>query len=108
MKTFVALVDLTAPLFLLIAFGFVLARWGRWPTTAADALSRFVFSVAIPTLLFRLMSEFSREPHVDTRLLLAYFGGCLAVYVVARLLAAMLFRMDGAAQSIFQSREARA
>jgi predicted permease len=101
MKTFAALVDLTAPLFLLIGFGFVLARWGGWPMTAADALSRFVFSVAIPTLLFRLMSEFSREPHVDARLLLAFFGGCLAVYVVARVIAATLFRMDGAAQSIF-------
>jgi predicted permease len=101
MKTFVALVDLTAPLFLLIAFGFVLTRWGRWPMTAADTLSRFVFSVAIPTLLFRLMSEFSREPHVDARLLLAFFGGCLAVYVVARVVAAALFEMDGAEQSIF-------
>jgi malonate transporter and related proteins len=101
MRTFLALVDLTAPLFLLIAFGFVLARWGHWPMAAADTLSRFVFSIAIPTLLFRLMSEFSREPHVDARLLLAFFGGCLAVYVVGRVVAAALFQMDGAAQSIF-------
>ena len=101
MKTFFSLVDLTAPLFLLIGFGFALARWGRWPMAAADALSRFVFSVAIPTLLFRLMSEFAQEPHVDARLLLAFFGGCLAVYCVARVVAATLLRMDGAAQAVF-------
>ena len=49
MKAFFALVDLTAPLFVLVGVGFVLSRWGRWPLAAADALTRFVFSVAIPT-----------------------------------------------------------
>jgi predicted permease len=101
MQTFFRLVDLTAPLFVLVAIGFALTRFGRWPMAAGDALTRFVFTVAIPVLLFRLMSEFSREPHVDARLLLAFFGGCLAVYVVARVVAAALFEMDGAEQSIF-------
>ena len=62
MSTFFALLDLTAPLFMLIGAGFVLTRSGRWPLAAADALTRFVFSIAIPMLLFRLMSEFAREP----------------------------------------------
>jgi malonate transporter and related proteins len=101
MSTFFALVDLTAPLFLLIALGYALTRWGQWPLAASDALTRFVFAVAIPTLLFRLMSDFAREPRVDARLLLAFFGGCLIVYAVARLVAWAIFRMDGAAQSIF-------
>ena len=101
MKAFFALVDLTAPLFVLVGVGFVLSRWGRWPLAAADALTRFVFSVAIPTLLFRLMSDFAREPRVDARLLFAFFGGCLLVYGVGRVAAFVLFRMDGAAQSLF-------
>ena len=71
MQTFFRLVDLTAPLFVLVAIGFALTRFGRWPMAAGDALTRFVFTVAIPVLLFRLMSEFARAPHVDARLLLA-------------------------------------
>ena len=101
MKTFFALLDLTAPLFVLVGVGYVLARWGRWPLAAADALTRFVFSIAIPTLLFRLMSDFAREPRVDVRLLVAFFGGCLVVYAIARFAAFAIFRMDGAAQSVF-------
>ena len=94
------LVSLTAPLFLLVLLGYALSRFG-WPRTASDALTRFVFSVAVPTLLFRLMSDFSRLPRVDARLLIAFFGGCLIVYVVGRLAGASLFRMDGVAQSVF-------
>ena len=98
---FLALVDLTAPLFLLIAVGFALSRWGGWPLVAADALTRFVFTVAIPMLLFRLMTDFARTPHVDARLLVAFFGGCFIVYAIGRLAAYAIFRMDGAAQSVF-------
>ena len=94
------LVGLTAPLFFLVLLGYVLSRAG-WPRTASDALTRFVFSVAIPTLLFRLMSDFSRLPRVDARLLVAFFGGCLLVYGAGRLVGASLFRMDGVAQSVF-------
>ena len=52
-------------------------------------------------LLFRLMSDFAREPRVDARLLVAFFGGCFIVYAIGRLAAFAIFRMDGAAQSVF-------
>jgi len=94
------LVGLTAPLFLLVLLGYALSRLG-WPRTASDALTRFVFTIAVPTLLFRLMSDFGRLPRVDARLLLAFFGGCLVVYVVGRVVGATLFRMDGVGQSVF-------
>ena len=101
MENFARIVALTAPLFLLVAIGFVLTRWGRWPRPAADALTRFVFYVAVPALLFRLMSDFSKLPPVDARLLVAYFGGCLALFLLARLIAGRIFRLDGVAQSVF-------
>jgi len=94
------LASLTAPLFLLVALGYALSRFG-WPRTASDALTRFVFVVAVPTLLFRLMSDFSRLPRVDARLLLAFFGGCFVVYALGRVVGALIFRMDGVAQSVF-------
>lgn len=96
-----ALAALTAPLFLLVALGYALARLGRWGAPASDALAGFVFSIAVPALLFRLMSGFSDLPPVDPRLLVAYFGGCLAVYAVAVAIARTAFHHDGAAASVF-------
>jgi malonate transporter len=98
---FARIVALTAPLFFLVLIGYALTRWGRWPRPAADALTRFVFYVAVPALLFRLMSDFSRLPPVDARLLVAYFGACLVVFALARVIAARIFRLDGVAQSVF-------
>ena len=94
-------VALTAPLFLLVLFGYALTTFGRWPPVATDALTRFVFTVAMPALLFRLMSDFSRLPRVDARILIAYFGGCLVVYAAGRFVAATVFRLDGVSQSVF-------
>ena len=101
MLAFSHLLALTAPLFLLILLGYVLSRWGRWPRAASEALTRFVFSVAIPAFLFRLMADFSRLPPVDARLLIAYFGGCLIVFALGRIIAATVFHLDGSSQSVF-------
>jgi predicted permease len=98
---FARILALTAPLFCLVLVGFALTRWGGWSAEVADALTRFVFYVAVPALLFRLMSDFSRLPRVDARLLIAYFGACLAIFVASRLIAARIFHLDGVAQSVF-------
>jgi malonate transporter and related proteins len=93
--------SLTSPLFALVLVGYLLTRAFGWPSAASDALTRFVFSVAIPAFLFRLMGGFARLPHVDARLLIAFFGGALAVHGLARVLGRWWFGMDGAAQSVF-------
>jgi predicted permease len=101
MQAFFHFVSLTAPLFTLVFVGFALARWARWPKSVSEGLAKFVFSTAIPALLFRLMSDFSKLPPVDARVLIAFFGGCLAVFALARFLGWALFRMDGSSQSVF-------
>ena len=101
MQEFARILGLTAPLFLLVLLGYAMTRWGRWPKPVAEALTRFVFSIAIPALLFHLMSDFSRLPPVDARLLIAYFGACMVVFLLARFIAARFFRLDGVAQSVF-------
>lgn len=101
MGLFLHILTLTAPLFLLVLLGYALSRWGGWPKAASDALTRFVFSLAVPTLLFRMMSDFSRLPAPRPDLLVAFFGSCLVVFVLGRLVAHFAFRMDGVAQSVF-------
>ncbi|WP_291995585.1 AEC family transporter [Candidatus Accumulibacter sp. ACC003] len=101
MDTFVHHVALAAPLFVLVLVGYVLMRGCGWPPSMSENLTRFVFSVALPAMLFRLMSDFSKLPAVDARLLIAFFGGCLIVFAMGRLLALRLFQLDGTGQSVF-------
>jgi malonate transporter len=92
---------LAVPLFSLALLGYLLVRLGGWPRTVSEALTRFVFSVALPALLFRMMSGITDLPPVDERLLIAFFGGCLIVFAIGRLLARSLFGLDGVSQSVF-------
>lgn len=98
MSAFAADVRLAWPLFALAGLGYLLGRRpvGRqWSTS----LSGFVFTVALPAALFRLMADRSQLPSVDARLLIAFFGGCGLVFVVGRL-AGRALGLDGVDGSI--------
>ena len=92
---------LSAPLYALVLLGYAVARVPRWRASWTTWASNFVFAVALPALLFHMMSDLSSLPPVDARLLLAFFGGCLIVFVVGRVVAARVFALDGVAQSVF-------
>lgn len=92
---------LSTPLLILIALGFALGRFAGWPVTVSEGLNRFCFSVALPCMLFKVMSNFYQSPPVDTRLLIAYFGSCFIVWLVGRIVARALFRMDAISASVF-------
>lgn len=101
MTTFFHHVALATPLFSLVFVGYALMRLTKWPVVVSDSLTRFVFSVALPATLFRLLSDFSNLPPVDARLLIAFFGGCLIVFGIGRLIAWKVFALDGVSQSVF-------
>lgn len=101
MSAFLQQLVLAAPLFGLVFIGYALMRFSGWPSSMSENLSRFVFTVALPAMLFRMMSDLSRLPPVDARLLLAFFGSCVLVFALGRLIGWKIFRLDGAAQSIF-------
>ena len=101
METFLHHLSLALPLFLLVLTGYAAMRLSGWPTVVSDSLTRFVFSVAMPAMLFRLMSDSAKLPPVDSRLLIAFFGGCLIVFAIGRLLSWKLFALDGVSQSVF-------
>lgn len=92
---------LASPLFLLVLLGYALVRWLGWPVSVEAGLSRLVFYVFFPAMLFRLMSRLSELPPVDLRLLVAFFGGCVLTFVIGRLVAWKGFGLEADAQSIF-------
>lgn len=99
--SFADALGITAPLFALILLGFCLARLARWPVAVGDALGRFVFGIAIPALLLNLTSDLARLPAIDWRVLIVYFGACLAMFSLARLIGLRALSQDGVAASVF-------
>ena len=101
MDVFLHQLSLALPLFSVVLIGYLTMRLSGWPTSVSDGLTRFVFTLALPAMLFRLMSQSRSLPPVDSRLLIAFFGGCLIVFVIGRLVSWKFFALDGVSQSIF-------
>ena len=101
MENFFTHFALASPLFMLVLLGYGLGRSKRWPASVSESLTRFSYVVAMPAMLFKLMSGVSSMPPVDSRLLLAFSGGCLIVFVIGRLIAYSVFQLDGIQQSVF-------
>jgi predicted permease len=92
---------LCAPLFGIVLAGYALAKLPFWRERWTQIAVKIVFAALLPALLFHKLSDVASLPPVDTRLLIAFFGGCFIVFVLGRLVAFALFRLDGAGQSVF-------
>jgi malonate transporter len=101
MSPFVHYFLLSSPLFGLVLLGYVIASRQWWRVEWTKRASWAVFSVALPAMLFQMMSSHESLPPVDERLLIAFFGGCLIVFVIGRLVARWVFQLDGVSQSVF-------
>ena len=100
--TFLHQLSLALPLFSLVLIGYVVMRFSGWPKSVSDGLTLFVFNLAVPVMLFRLMSDSTKRlSFVDYRLLVAFFGGCLIVFVIGRIVSWKFFGLDGVSQSVF-------
>jgi malonate transporter len=101
MTVFLKLFVLSAPLFAIVFVGYLIALHHRWRREWTAFASKFVFVVALPALLFHMMSDLSSLPAVDARLLIAFFGGCFLVFALGRIVAARAFHLDAVSQSVF-------
>jgi predicted permease len=101
MSAFFQFFILSAPLFAVVLAGYLLACWPHWNKNWTAWASKFVFNVALPAMLFHLMSDLRSMPPVKFGVLVAFFGGCLLVFALGRFVAARIFHLDGVAQSVF-------
>ncbi|MBL0371812.1 AEC family transporter [Rhizobium sp. KVB221] len=82
------------PVFLMIFAGWLIVASGYLRPQAGDALSDFVFKVAVPVLLFKTLAEADFHGAFPVRLWIAYFSGVAITWAVAYLLANRIFRTD--------------
>lgn len=70
----------TAPVYLLIAAGFLAVRLDVFTVVELRSLGRFVILVALPALLFQSLSQSPRPEGPEALYLLAYAAGSLACF----------------------------
>ncbi len=92
---------LSLPLFGIVLAGYLIAYWRHWQLRWTQIASRLAFSIALPAMMFHMMSHMAPLPPVDARLLIAFFGSCLIVFAAGRWLAARWFHLDSVSQSVF-------
>jgi predicted permease len=92
---------LSSPLFATVLAGFLVARLRHWRRSWTALATKLVFAFILPAMLFNMMSDLSALPALDARLLLAFFGGCLIVFMIGRLVGQRWFGLDGVGQSVF-------
>lgn len=72
-----------APVFALILLGFGAGKAGWFVEGSARGLSMFVFSFAVPALLFKAMVSFGLPPEPPWKLWAAFFGAVTCVWLAA-------------------------
>ena len=77
-----AVIDVILPVFGLIVLGYFAARVGWVKDSAADGLTRIVFDVAMPIMLFRTMNQVAMPEVSPWGLWAAYFGGCAVSWLM--------------------------
>jgi predicted permease len=81
------------PVFAIMLVGLFFGRRGFFDNASAQAINRFVFFVAVPALLFSLLSDAAFR-QVDWRLLALYFLSEIILFVVGAALARRVFHRD--------------
>lgn len=89
-----ALLDVILPVFLVIGFGYVAVWKGFFPTNGVDALMKFSQNFAIPCLLFSAIANLDLSLSLNPRLLISFYCGAMAGFIIGLLGARYLFGRD--------------
>src|SRR4051794_31353746 len=96
-----AIAVVVAPVFGLIGLGFLAARLRLLTERAGDGLAEYVFTLAIPFLLFRTIVDADLPPSPPWSYWFSYFLGVALVWIIATLLARKMFGRSEAEGVIF-------
>lgn len=87
-----AILNITAPIFLIIFVGYVTVRYGLIPQSALPGMSRFVLYLALPALIFSKLSMMPISELLDLQYIISYSVGCLGVIIAAILVNRFLLK----------------
>lgn len=82
------------PIFLMILIGYLIVRLGVMKAEVGDGLSDFVFTVAMPTLLFKTVAVAHVEGSSPWTIWVAYFAGVAVTWTAGHYAVTRLFGRD--------------
>jgi predicted permease len=93
---------LVLPLAVIVGLGYLTTRYNYISSAAIDGISRYVFAIALPALIFRNLANGNLLNNTGPAglILLSYFVGALAVLILGLVVGKYLFKSGQAEQSI--------
>lgn len=95
------IVDVVLPVFILVLIGYLAAYSNVIRRDDIAALSRFIFNIALPVLLFDSLANMSLPERFDWHFLFAYYLVVVAIYGLGMLVSRRWFKAAAREQSIF-------
>lgn len=89
-----AIVSVTAPIFMLIAMGYAAIRWRILPYEIIPGLGRFVLYFAMPGLILHTLSSMKIEEVIDVNFIIAYGVGSLLMLTIGLLISLAIFKNE--------------
>jgi len=77
-----AVFDVVVPVFSIVLLSFGLARVGVFNAATADGLTRFMFYVAVPAMLFRTLATTELPATVPWAYILAFYGASFVMFFI--------------------------
>lgn len=97
----IEILNIVAPVFLVVAAGYLAVKFGLIGTDPIDHLMRFAIHFAIPCLLFRATSTLDLDAAFSWQMLLSYYAAAIFCFVLTFLVGRKLFnRRPGEAVAI--------
>lgn len=90
------------PLAVIVGLGYLTTRFDYISSSAIDGISRYVFAIALPALIFRNLANGDLLGNLGPAglILLSYFAGALAVLILGLVVGKYLFKSGQAEQNI--------
>ena len=86
------LLDVILPVFVVIGFGYSMAKWGGMGETSVDALMRFSQGIAVPCLLFRQIALLDLKTSFNPGLITSFYAGAFLCFAAGFFGAWKLFK----------------
>jgi malonate transporter len=94
-------IEVVAPVFLLVLIGYLVAYAGILKTRDIDGLTRFVFNIALPVLLFDSLVQVTLPSQFNWQFFFSYYLVVLVIYGLAVWLGRKWFALSSKEQGVF-------
>lgn len=96
-----AIVEIVFPIFAIAFIGYIVTYAGLFNARDINGISRFVFDIAIPVMLFNALARIDLPDTLNWGFLLSYYLAAVLVFFLGMTISKRLFQHSAQGQSVF-------